>query len=206
MKRRDFLQASTVSLFSALVGGPALAALGGAAGATGGGAGSSAGHGAGEADVAPLAEITAAVDVLVPADPDVPGDFKGSDYGGDAQVARVLGQAGQAMAAAQLNAFSQKTAGKKFVDGNPAEQLEAIKQWIRERDDLAPLLGQLLSGMVAVGVIGSYEPDDAAAREEVFTRMGWFLPLDPSGSARIPSEGYPDAANLPASLKKGVRP
>jgi hypothetical protein len=203
MKRREFLNASTVTLLSTLLGGTAVTAL---ARKADGATDPATGHGGGETDPVPLPEITAAVDVMVPPDPDLPGDFKGSDYGGDLQVARVLGPAGQAMAAAQLNAFSQKTAGKRFVDGSPDEQIEAIRQWIRERDDLAPLLGQLLSGMVAVGVIGSYEPDDAAQRQEVFTRMGWFLPIDPSGSARIPSEGYPDAGNLPASLKKGVRP
>ena len=196
MKRRDFLQASTVTLLSTLLGGSAVTALDRAAAAATTDA----------TGPTPLPEITAAVNVMVPPDPEVPGDFKGSDYGGDAQVARVLGQAGQTMAAGQLNAFAQKTAGKRFVDATPDQQLEAIKEWIRERDDLAPLLGQLLSGMVAVGVIGSYEPDDAGQREEVFTRMGWFLPEDPSGTARIPCEGYPDAANLPVSLKKGVRP
>ncbi len=202
MKRRDFLQGSTVSLLAAVLGGSAVTLLERAAAA----GTDAAGRAAGDTDVTPLPEITAAVDVMVPADPDVPGDFTGSQYGGDAQVARVLGQAGQSMAALQLNTFAQKTAGKTFMACTPDERIEAIRQWIRERDDLAPLLVQLLSGMVAVGVIGSYEPDDDDQRRDVFTRMGWYLPADPSGSARIPSEGYPDAANLPASLKKGVRP
>ena len=197
MRRRDFLEGSTVALLSALLGGSATRLLERAALAA---------TPADATDPAPLPEITAAVDVMVPADPLIPGDFKGSDFGGDAQVARVLGQAGQAMAAAQLNSYAEKTAGRRFTECTPDEQLEAIRQWIRERDDLAPLLGQLLSGMVAVGVIGSYEPDDATQRQEVFTRMGWYLPSDPSGSARIPSEGYPDAATMPASLKAGVRP
>lgn len=202
MRRRDFLEGSTVALLAALLGGSATRLLEHAALA----ATPDPSTGLGADDPVPLPEITAAVDVMVPADPQVPGDFKGSDFGGDAQVARVLGQAGQAMAAAQLNSYAEKTAGKRFTGCTPDEQLEAIRQWIRERDDITPLLGQLLSGLVAVGVIGSYEPDDAAERQEVFTRMGWYLPSDPSGSARIPSEGYPDAATLPASLKAGVRP
>ena len=44
--------------------------------------------------ITPLPEITAVVDVLVPADPEIPGDFKGSDYHGDQVVADTLGDLG----------------------------------------------------------------------------------------------------------------
>ena len=154
---------------------------------------------------APTPEITAAVDVLVPADPDIPGDFKGSDYNGHWAVAAVLGNLGQLAVAYFLNKYGNQLYGKGFVKCTPAQQLEAIKQWIRDRDTLDPMFNQMLTGLLTISLIGTYENNDDATELQLFQRMGWYDPDDAAGTFRIPCEGYPDARQFPVRLKKGLR-
>jgi len=202
ISRRDFLITSTTAFFTALLTGPLKA---------------------GELGVlveqlnwkpldprresgpAPLPEITAAVDVIVPPDPEIPDDFKGSDYGGDWVLAATLGELGQYSAVYFLNKFAKQTAGKKFINCTPEEQIEAIRQWIRERDDMNKTFSDLLSGILTVSMIGTYEENEPEAELELFESMGWYDPQDPSGTFRIPCEGYPDANQTPVRLKKGLR-
>ncbi len=83
MNRRDFITYSTAAFFSALVADSASGRelklscnmFAGAAPASAKGT------------VRPWPAVTAAVDVLVPADPEIEGDFKGSDYGADKVLA-----------------------------------------------------------------------------------------------------------------------
>ena len=153
----------------------------------------------------PKREIIAAVDVLVPSDPEIPGDFKGSDYGGDKVVAAMLGDAGQILVVTQLNKYAQQTAGKPFIDCSAEEQLAAIQQWIREREGMVPLMNELLIGFLSLSVIGTYENNPPDVQEALFEKMGWFDPADPAGTFRIPNEGYVDVHAFPPALKKGVR-
>jgi len=196
MNRRQFLLLSGTTVFSALVAetlgiprfifgekGLALA----------------------DTEITPLAEITAVVDILVPSDPLIPGDFKGSDFWGDKVLAGVLGELGQATAAGILNNFSkQVNGGKRFMECTPDEQMLALKQWIIERETQSPLFSELLTGILTISVIGTYEIEDPDMRTEMFTSMGWYDPQDPSGTFRIPCEGYVDANKFPVRLKKGL--
>jgi len=155
--------------------------------------------------VTPKKEISAAVDVLVPPDPEIPGDFKGTDFGGDKVVAAMLGDPGQIMVVAQLNQYANKTASKPFIECSSDEQLAAIQQWIREREGMAPLMNELLIGFLSLSVIGTYENNPPDVQEALFEKMGWFDPKDPAGTFRIPNEGYVDVHVFPPALKKGVR-
>jgi len=198
MKRRDFLLNSSAVLLTALIGDP----LGmsrlifpksrqGLAHA--------------EDVIEPLPEITAVVDILVPADPEIEGDFKGSDFGGDYVLAATLGDLGQGTAAGILNNYADQVHGKRFLECTPEEQMDALKQWVLEREDINPLFSELLTGVLTISVIGTFEVEDPEKRTSLFTSMGWFDPEDPSGTFRIPCEGYPDAAMFPVTLKKGLR-
>jgi len=154
---------------------------------------------------APMAEITAAVDTIVPADPEIPGDFKGSDYGADWIVAATLTDLGQIAVVVFLDRYAKKVAGLKFIDCTPDQRLEAIKQWIREREEMDPMLNDMLTGLLTMSMIGTYEENDPDAEARLFESMGWYDPLDPAGTFRIPCEGYPDARQFPVRLKKGFR-
>jgi len=154
---------------------------------------------------APLPEITAAVNVIVPADPEIPGDFVGSDYDGDWVLASTLGELGQMMAKVMLDQFARQVAGKSFMDCTNEERMAAIKQWIREREDLSPTLNELLSGILTISMIGTYEDNDPEAELELFESMGWYDPQDVAGTFHIPCEGYPDARLFPVRLKKGLQ-
>lgn len=154
---------------------------------------------------APLPEITAVVDVLVPPDPEIPGDFKGTDYGADWIVASVLDDLGQRAVVLFLNRYARKVAKKKFIVCTPEQQLEAVKRWVRERDNMNPLIKDMLSGLLTMSVIGTFEDNDEQESQEVFTAMGWFDPEDPGGTFRLPNNGYPDSFQFPAKLKKGLK-
>ena len=194
MERREFLIGACATFFTTLVG-----------------PGSRSGHALAAPappetyDADPLPEISAAVDVLVPADPDIPGDFKGTDYNGDRVVAAMLGNLGQIAARGQLDKYAGETAGKAFLACTPEEQLEAIKEWVRQSDEGSPLLKEMLTGLLSLSVIGTYENNSPEEQEALFTSMGWFDAADPAGTFRLPNEGYVDCHLLPASLKKGVR-
>jgi len=68
------------------------------------------------ADPAPLPEITAIVNIMVPADPLIPGDFQGSDYSGDWVLAATLGDEGQLMTVLILNNYAQQFFGQTFIE------------------------------------------------------------------------------------------
>jgi len=153
---------------------------------------------------APLPCITAAVDVLVPADPDIESDFKGSDYRADWIVADAVGWLGQLLLTVFLNYYALITAGSFFVNCTRQQQLDAIKAWVRNRGDQVPIVKDLLSGMLTLSLIGTYEANSEQEQRQLFTSMGWFDPDDPAGTFRIPNEGYPDSFQLPVRLKKGM--
>jgi len=155
--------------------------------------------------ITPLPEITAVVDVLVPADPEIPGDFQGSDYHGDQVVADTLGDLGQAAVVYYLNQYANSSAGKCFIDCEPGEQLEAIKAWVRERDSLEPLQKDMLFGLVTLAMVGTFEENSEEEQKALCESMGWYDPEDPAGTFRVPNEGYPDSFQFPAKLKKGIR-
>jgi len=148
----------------------------------------------------PLPEITAAVDVLVPADPDIPGDFKGSDYGADRVLAAMVEDLGQAAIKSQLDTFSQAVNGVPFIDGDEDQRLEAIREWVRNRDELSALSRDLLSGLVSFAVLGTYENNPPDQRDALYTSMGWYDPRDPSGTFRVPNSGYVDSHLFPTPL------
>jgi hypothetical protein len=154
-----------------------------------------------KSDIVPVPEITAAVDVLVPADPDIPGDFTGSDYGADRVVAGFLGDLGQLAATAFLDRFAREVADKSFLDCTESERLEAIKVWIRERETVDPMFAEVLTGLLTLSLVGTYEGNSQAEQQTLFTAMGWFDPEDPTGTFRVPNEGYPDAHLLPVGLR-----
>ncbi|MCP4715801.1 MAG: hypothetical protein GY868_11845 [Deltaproteobacteria bacterium] len=156
-------------------------------------------------DAEPLPEITAAVDILMPADPDIADDFKGSDYGADAVVAASLGRAGQEAVIIFLNRYALQAANKPFRRCTAAEQLDAVKSWVSEREALQPLVKDLLTGLVSLAMIGTFENNDAQSQLDLFQKMGWYDPADPSGTFRTPNEGYPDVFQFPVSLKKGIK-
>ncbi len=154
---------------------------------------------------APKPEITAAVDIIVPADPEIPNDFKGSDYGGDWAVAAALGDLGQIGVVFYLNQYARKTSGNSFMGCNEGERLEAIKQWVREREQIEPILSDMLTGLMSIGMIGTFEENEPEAEKRLFESMNWYDPNDPTGTFRIPCEGYPDSYIFPVTLKKGVK-
>ena len=153
----------------------------------------------------PWPAVTAAVDVLVPADPEIAGDFKGSDYGADKVLAAKLGFAGQAFLTILLNRYSRTVAGKKFTACTAAQQLDAIKQWVSEREKQQPLLRDMLTALLSLSMIGTFEDNTAAEQTALFTSMGWYDPYDPSGTFRLPNEGYVDSYIFPVRLREGVR-
>lgn len=201
MNRRDFIACSTAAFFSALVADSASGRelklscnmFAGAAQAPEKGA------------VRPWRAVTAAVDVLVPADPGIPGDFKGSDYGADKVLAATLGFAGQAFLTMLLNRYARTVAGKKFTACTAAQQLDAIKQWVSERENQQPLLRDLLTALLSLSMIGTFENNTDAEQTALFASMGWYDPDDPAGTFRLPNEGYVDSYIFPVRLKKGVR-
>ena len=149
---------------------------------------------------APLPEITAAVDVLVPADPEIPGDFKGSDYGGDLVLAAMVGDLGQVAIKNQLDLYSNAANGAPFIAGDEAQRLEAIREWVRNRDALDALSKDLLSGLVSFAVLGTYENNPPEQRDALYASMGWYDPKDPSGTFRVPNSGYVDSHLFPTPM------
>ena len=152
----------------------------------------------------PLPEITAVVDTLVPPDPDVPGDFKGSDYHADYVLAATLGTTGQGAVVMMLNQYAQNAAGKDFIDCTADQRLAALKAWIVDASNLDPMIQDMLTGVLTLSVIGTFERNPADEQEKLFTSMGWFDPADPSGTFRVPNEGYVDSFQFPVHLKSGV--
>lgn len=152
-----------------------------------------------------LPEITAAVDILVPPDPEIPGDFKGSDYGAQQVVAAQLGDLGQAAVAGFLNTHAQAVAGKDFLDCDDDQRMAAIKDWVKEREQLDPTIRDMLTGLLTIAIIGTYEENTPEERDRVFESMGWYDPEDPAGTFRIPNEGYVDSYQFPVRLKKGLQ-
>ena len=140
----------------------------------------------------PFRAITAAVDTILPADPDVPGDFKASDYGADRVVATKLGLLGQLFAVQLLNRYAKRTADKRFIQCSHAERTEAIKAWILEKDSLPVFEKDILSGLLSMTSIGTFEQESTPVREHLYEFMGWYDPSDPTGTFRIPCDGYRD--------------
>lgn len=198
MNRRSFLLSSTAALLGSLVADPILRERIARAA---------------EEDIYvliedgpdPLPEITAAVDVLVPADPEIPGDFKGSDYGGDRVVAAMLTDVGQFVVVTHLNQYANESAGKDFLACDDEERLEAIRAWTRKREEMEGLDKEMLTGLLTMAVIGTYENNPKEQREALFESMGWYDPQDAAGTFRLPNEGYVDCHIFPARLKKGVK-
>lgn len=201
MERRDFIAGSAAAFFAALLG-RTLRAYGLELPA--GGARKAASIGEKGPEARP--EITAAVDIIVPADPEVPGDFKGSDYGADRIVAGELGDLGQSAVVLLLNRYASQTAGKSFLECSEEERLEAIREWIRDRDALDAMSKDALSGLLTLAAVGTYEDNPPEMQLELFEKMGWYDPDDPAGTFRTPNEGYSDSYIFPAKLKKGLRP
>ena len=201
MNRRDFILYSSAAFFTALVADAAQGSnLKFSANMFAGASQASA-----KTSGRPWPAVTAAVDVLVPADPDIPGDFKGSDYGADKVLAATLGFAGQAFLTILLNRYARTVARKKFTACTAEEQLNAIKQWVSQREAQLPLVRDLLTALLSLSMIGTFEDNTAEDQTAVFTSMGWYDPEDPSGTFRLPNEGYVDSYTFPVMLKKGVR-
>jgi len=202
MKRRTFIQTTTAAFFSALAAKPLSAhALEGLA-----------------LDVsewrpgynlkdgpAPTAEISAAVDIIVPADPEVPNDFKGTDYNADWVVAAVLGELGMMAVGLYLNKYARQVAGSKFLDCSDADRLAAINAWVTDREDMNSMIKEMLGGLITMSMIGTYEENSPEEELVLFESMGWYDPKDPAGTFRIPCEGYVDCYQFPVRLKKGLK-
>lgn len=138
----------------------------------------------------PMKAITAAVDTILPADPDIPGDFKASDLGADIVVARKLGLAGQLYAVMLLNRYAKKVSGKTFIDASREERNEAVRNWMMEKDTLPTMEKDILSGMLSLTSIGTFEHPSEEVRNSLYESMGWYDPDDPDGTFRIPCDGY----------------
>ncbi len=192
MNRRNFLMSTSAAFLSTLLSDSLLEVIG---------------FDSGKAMAAePDAALTAAVDVLVPPDPKIPGDFKGSDYGGDVVLAETLG-VGATLLVGQLNSYASRVTcnNASFVDLTPNQQLDAIKIWVTERDQLSVINRDLLSALIGISMIGTFERNTPAQREVLFESMGWYDPQDPGGTFRVPCEGYPDSFQFPVALKKGLK-
>ena len=194
MKRREFMMTSTAALLLA-----ALPVRFGRYGAVFAGDGEDLWQVL-EEGPDPLPEITAAVDVLVPADPEIPGDFTGSDYGADLVLAAMVGDLGQIAIKSQLDTWSQAVNEVPFIEGDDDQRLEAIREWVRHRDELDALSKDLLSGLLTFSVLGTYENNPPDKREALHISMGWYDPKDPSGTFRVPNSGYVDSHLFPVSL------
>ena len=145
----------------------------------------------------PLPAITAVVDCIMPADPDVPGDFKGSDYGADRFVAERMGFWGQSYAAFLLNKYALQRKWKIFVLCSPADREEVFLHWARRRDELPAMERDVLEGLVALTLAGTFEGHPPEVQRPLYASMGWFDPRDPENTLQIPCEGYPKLAQFP---------
>ncbi len=194
MNRRNFLVTSAAALFSTLLSDSLLELIGSSKGKA-------------WAATTPNAAVTAAVNVIVPADPNIPGDFKGSDYGADAIIAETLGDAGQTFLVSLLDSYAGRVTcnNTSFIRLSPNQQLEAIRIWISERSSISAMNRDLLSALLTISLIGTYERKTPEQRNVLFASMGWYDPNDPDGTFHIPCEGYPDSYQFPVSLKKGLR-
>lgn len=194
MNRRNFLVTSAAALFSTLLSDSLLELIGSSRGKV-------------WAATTPNAAVTAAVNVIVPADPNIPGDFKGSDYGADAIIAETLGDAGQTFLVTLLDSYASRVTcnNTTFIRLSPNQQLEAIRIWISERSSISATNRDLLSALLTISLIGTYERNTPEQRNVLFASMGWYDPNDPDGTFHLPCEGYPDSYQFPVSLKKGLR-
>ncbi len=193
MNRRNFILTSSAAFVSTLLSNHLLEIFG-------------IDSGKALAATTPDPAITAAVNVMVPPDPLIPGDFKGSDYGGDVVLAETIG-AGQLLLVSQLDSYASKVTcnNASFVNCTPNQQLEAIKLWIMERDQISAVNRDLLSALLGVSMMGTFERNTPEQREVLFESMGWYDPNDPGGTFRIPCEGYVDSYQFPVALKKGLK-
>ncbi len=193
MNRRNFILTSSAAFVSTLLSNSLLEIIGSDSGKA-------------LAATTPDPAITAAVNIIVPPDPNIPGDFKGSDYGGDVVLVETLG-AGETILVGQLNSYASRVTCNNafFINLTPNQQLEAIKLWISERDQISAINRDLLSALLGVSMIGTFERNTPAQREVLFESMGWYDPADPGGTFRIPCEGYPDSFQFPVALKKGLK-
>ena len=76
---------------------------------------------------------------------------------------------------------------------------------MRERDAQQPLVRDLLTALLSLSMIGTFEENTADEQAKLFASMGWYDPRDPAGTFRLPNEGYVDSYLFPVYLKKGLR-
>lgn len=142
----------------------------------------------------PLTSITLAVDAVLPKDPLVSGDFAASDYGADAVVAAKLGVLGQGLLAWCLNYYALRSAKKLFVHCREDERCDAIRSWIRNRDNASRISRELLSGLLTLSVVGTFEGKPKEIRDDLYEKMGWYDPDRPGETYNIPCHGYANLA------------
>jgi hypothetical protein len=179
MKRRSFLSASFAGVASKLV--PARSSASAVPAETV----------QVEADCkSPFRTITAAVDAILPADPDIPGDFKASDYGADYYIAQKVGFLGQLAMAFLLNVYAMRLYFKLFIHCDLAQRQHTLVYWAQRKDSLSPLEKDLLIGLVTMSCIGVFEQKTPDVQEEIYTSMGWYDPSSPEDSFWVPCDGY----------------
>ncbi|MCP3943253.1 MAG: hypothetical protein GY710_17440 [Desulfobacteraceae bacterium] len=140
----------------------------------------------------PSKTITAAVDTVLPEDPEVENDFKASDYGADKYLAIKLGYLGQLLMLYYLNKYSLKVAGRTFLGCNPEQRKESIKMWFFERESCSKFEQDMLSGLISMTASGTFEGLEKDEREKLYEAMGWFDPQDPDNTFHLPCNGYTD--------------
>lgn len=138
----------------------------------------------------PTRAITAAVDTVLPKDPEVEDDFQASDYGADRYLASQLGWMGQIAFVMYLNKYSRRVARKTFVNCSPEERTKAISTWVREKESCPKMEQELLVGLVSLTTIGTFEGLSAEDQAVLYAKMGWFDPEKPTETFRIPCDGY----------------
>lgn len=141
----------------------------------------------------PIKDISLAVDTVLPADPLVAGDFTATAFGADVYLASKLGYLGQAMVSWNLNFYSMKTTRKLFAYAGAEGRLKAVRAWILDRDNISHLSKDLLSGLLSLSVVGTFEGKPKEVRDHLYEKMGWYDPKQPLSTYHIPCDGY---ANL----------
>ena len=143
----------------------------------------------------PLRDITLAVDTILPADPLVADDFAASDWGADTYIAAKLGYLGQSLCVWYLNSYAFKTSRRLFSALDEEQRRQAIRAWILERKTLSRISSDLLSGLLSLTVVGTFEGKPREVRDQLYAKMGWFDPSRPTATYHIPCDGY---SNLPS--------
>lgn len=138
----------------------------------------------------PLPAITMMADAILPADPQIPNDFKATDYGADIYVAERLGYLGQLLAVIYLSVYSWKTSRKLFTACTPEEQTDALRAWMADREGLSPLIWDMMLGLYSFTLVGAFEGLPQDMQNELFESMRWYDPAEPRASFRIPCDGY----------------